>query len=214
MNPGVETIQSYFPNLTEKQLDQFTKLEELYADWNSKINVISRKDMDEFYIHHVLHSLGISKVMTFQPGTKILDIGTGGGFPGIPLAILFPDTHFHLVDSIGKKITVVKDVVKQLGLTNVEAQQARAEELVRKYDFVISRAVTRMNNFYPWVKNKIRKEDINEYPNGILYLKGGEVDEEMEELGKSYVVYHLEDYFKEEFFETKKVVYMPWEDKR
>lgn len=214
MNPGVETIQSYFPNLTEKQLDQFTKLEELYADWNSKINVISRKDMDQFYIHHVLHSLGISKVMMFQPGTKILDIGTGGGFPGIPLAILFPDTHFHLVDSIGKKITVVKDVVKQLGLTNVEAQQARAEELVRKYDFVVSRAVTRMINFYPWVKNKIRKEDINEYPNGILYLKGGEVDEEMEELGKSYVVYHLEDYFKEEFFETKKVVYMPWEDKR
>jgi 16S rRNA (guanine527-N7)-methyltransferase len=214
MNPGVETIQSYFPNITEKQVEQFTKLEELYYDWNSKINVISRKDMDQFYIHHVLHSLGISKVLQFQPGTKILDIGTGGGFPGIPLAILFPDTHFHLVDSIGKKITVVKDVVKQLNLTNVEAQQARAEELVRKYDFVVSRAVTRMINFYPWVKNKIRKEDINEYPNGILYLKGGEVDEEMEELGKSYVVYHLEDYFKEEFFETKKVVYMPWEDKR
>lgn len=214
MNPGVKIIQSYFPNLSEKQVEQFTKLEELYSDWNSKINVISRKDMDQFYIHHVLHSLGISKVMQFQPGTKILDIGTGGGFPGIPLAILFPDTHFHLVDSIGKKITVVKDVVKQLKLSNVEAQQARAEELVRKYDFVVSRAVTRMVNFYPWVKNKIRKEDINEYPNGILYLKGGEVDEEMEELGKSYVVYHLEDYFKEDFFETKKVVYMPWEDKR
>jgi len=214
MNPGVEIIQSYFPHLTEKQVEQFTKLEELYSDWNSKINVISRKDMDEFYIHHVLHSLGISKVMQFQPGTKVLDIGTGGGFPGIPLAILFPDTHFHLVDSIGKKITVVKDVVKRLNLTNVEAQQARAEELVRKYDFVVSRAVTRMINFYPWVKNKIRKEDINEYPNGILYLKGGEVDEELEELGKSYVVYHLEDYFKEDFFETKKVVYMPWEDKR
>ncbi|WP_296697993.1 16S rRNA (guanine(527)-N(7))-methyltransferase RsmG [Algoriphagus sp.] len=214
MNPGVEIIQSYFPNLSERQVEQFKKLEDLYSDWNSKINVISRKDMDQFYIHHVLHSLGISKVMQFQPGTKILDIGTGGGFPGIPLAILFPDTHFHLVDSIGKKITVVKDVVKQLKLTNVEAQQARAEELVRKYDFVVSRAVTRMINFYPWVKNKIRKEDINEYPNGILYLKGGEVDEEMEELGKSYVVYHLEDYFKEDFFETKKVVYMPWEDKR
>lgn len=214
MNPGVEIIQGYFPALTEKQVAQFSKLAELYSDWNSKINVISRKDMEQFYVHHVLHSLGISKVMQFQPGTKILDIGTGGGFPGIPLAILFPDCHFHLVDSIGKKITVVKDVAKQLKLTNVEAQQARAEELVRKYDFVVSRAVTRMANFYPWVKNKIRKEDINEYPNGILYLKGGDVDEEMEELGKSYVVYHLEDYFKEEFFETKKVVYMPWEDKR
>ena len=214
MNPGVEIIQGYFPALTEKQVEQFSKLAELYSDWNSKINVISRKDMEQFYVHHVLHSLGISKVMQFQPGTKILDIGTGGGFPGIPLAILFPDCHFHLVDSIGKKITVVKDVAKQLKLTNVEAQQARAEELVRKYDFVVSRAVTRMANFYPWVKNKIRKEDINEYPNGILYLKGGDVDEEMEELGKSYVVYHLEDYFKEDFFETKKVVYMPWEDKR
>jgi len=214
MNPGVEIIQGYFPALTEKQVEQFSKLAELYSDWNSKINVISRKDMEQFYVHHVLHSLGISKVMQFQPGTKILDIGTGGGFPGIPLAILFPDCHFHLVDSIGKKITVVKDVAKQLKLSNVEAQQARAEELVRKYDFVVSRAVTRMANFYPWVKNKIRKEDINEYPNGILYLKGGDVDEEMEELGKSYVVYHLEDYFKEDFFETKKVVYMPWEDKR
>lgn len=214
MNSGTQLIQAYFPNLTEDQIAKFDRLQELYEDWNSKINVISRKDMDQFYIHHVLHSLGISKVMNFQPGTKILDIGTGGGFPGIPLAILFPDTHFHLVDSIGKKITVVKDVAKQLKLTNVEAQQTRAEQLVRKYDFVISRAVTRMVNFYPWVKNKIRKEDFNEYPNGILYLKGGEVDEEMEELGKSYVVYHLEDYFKEEFFETKKVVYMPWEDKR
>lgn len=214
MNSGTQLIQSYFSDLTETQLEQFDRLQELYEDWNSKINVISRKDMERFYLHHVLHSLGIVKVMPFEPGSKILDIGTGGGFPGIPLAIMFPETHFHLVDSIGKKITVVKDVVKQLKLTNVEAQQARAEELVRKYDFVISRAVTRMANFYPWVKNKIRKEDINEYPNGILYLKGGEVDEEMEELGKSYVVYHLEDYFKEEFFETKKVIYMPWEDKR
>ncbi|SIN94115.1 16S rRNA (guanine(527)-N(7))-methyltransferase RsmG [Algoriphagus halophilus] len=214
MNPGVELIQAYFPELSEKQVEQFSRLGEIYSDWNSKINVISRKDMDQFYVRHVLHSLGISKVMAFQPGTKVLDIGTGGGFPGIPLAILFPDTHFHLVDSIGKKISVVKDVAKQLKLSNVEAQQTRAEQLVRKYDFVVSRAVTRMINFYPWVKNKIRKEDFNEYPNGILYLKGGDVDEELEELGKSYVVYHLEDYFKEDFFETKKVVYMPWEDKR
>ena len=214
MNPGTQLILSYFPDLTEKQIEQFDRLEELYQEWNSKINVISRKDMDQFYVHHVLHSLGIAKVMNFQPGTKILDIGTGGGFPGIPLAILFPDTHFHLVDSIGKKITVVKEVAKALKLGNVEAQQARAESLVRKYDFVISRAVTRMINFYPWVKGKIKREDFNEFQNGILYLKGGDVDEEMEELDKSYVTYHLSDYFKEDFFETKKVVYMPWEDKR
>ncbi len=214
MNPCTILINSYFPGLSELQIDQFSRLQELYQDWNSKINVISRKDMDEFYVHHVLHSLAIAKVMEFQSGTKVLDIGTGGGFPGIPLAILFPETQFHLVDSIGKKINVVKDVVKQLKLANVEAQQARAEELVRKYDFVISRAVTRMANFYPWVKNKIRKEDFNEFQNGILYLKGGEVDEEMEELDKSYVVYHLDDYFKEDFFKTKKVIYIPWEDKR
>ena len=207
-------IASYFPGLTAKQLQQLEQMEAIYQDWNAKINVISRKDMDQFYIHHVLHSLGIAKVIEFQPGTKVLDIGTGGGFPGIPLAILFPDTHFHLVDSIGKKITVVKEVAKALKLTNVEAQQARAEALVRKYDFVVSRAVTRMIQFYPWVKGKIKKEDINDYPNGILYLKGGDVDEEMEETGKSYVCYHLEDYFKEDFFETKKVIYMPWEDKR
>ena len=214
MNSGTHLILSYFPDLTEKQVEQFDRLQELYEDWNAKINVISRKDMDQFYVHHVLHSLGIAKVMNFQPGTKILDIGTGGGFPGIPLAILFPDTHFHLVDSIGKKITVVKEVAKALKLGNVEAQQARAESLVRKYDFVISRAVTRMINFYPWVKGKIKREDFNEFQNGILYLKGGDVDEEMEELDKSYVTYHLSDYFKEDFFETKKVVYMPWEDKR
>jgi 16S rRNA (guanine527-N7)-methyltransferase len=214
MNSATELILSYFPNLSETQITQFVRLQELYEDWNSKINVISRKDMDQFYVHHVLHSLGIAKVMAFQPDTKVLDIGTGGGFPGIPLAILFPDTHFHLVDSIGKKISVVKDVAKQLKLSNVEAQQARAEELVRKYDFVISRAVTQMVNFYPWVKGKIKKEDFNEFQNGILYLKGGDVDEEMEALDKSYVVYHLGDYFKEEFFQTKKVVYMPWEDKR
>jgi 16S rRNA (guanine527-N7)-methyltransferase len=214
MHTGTELIPHYFPGLSDTQLEQFARLGELYDDWNSKINVISRKDMEQFYVHHVLHSLGIAKVMEFQPETKVLDIGTGGGFPGIPLAILFPDTHFHLVDSIGKKISVVKDVVKQLKLTNVEAQKARAEELVRKYDFIISRAVTRMANFYPWVKNKIRTEDFNEFQNGILYLKGGEVDEEMEELDKSYVVYHLDDYFQEVYFETKKVIYLPWEDKR
>lgn len=211
----VELIFSYFPGLTETQQQQFVQLGELYTDWNSKINVISRKDMEHFYLHHVLHSLGIAKVVQFRPNTKILDIGTGGGFPGIPLAILFPEASFHLVDSIGKKITVVKDVVKTLKLQNVEPQQTRAEELNRQYHFVISRAVTQMANFYPWVKGKFRKEDIDpEFQNGIFYLKGGDVDEELEEMNVSYISYHLEDYFKEKFFETKKVVYIPYGGKR
>ncbi|KEO72773.1 16S rRNA (guanine(527)-N(7))-methyltransferase RsmG [Anditalea andensis] len=214
MSQAVDILFHYFPDLTEQQKQQFTKLGPLYEDWNSKINVISRKDMEHFYTKHVLHSLGIAKVMKFEPGTKILDIGTGGGFPGIPLAIMFPETHFHLVDSIGKKITVVKDVVKQLKLQNVEAQQTRAEDLVRKYDFIVSRAVTRFANMMPWVKGKFKKEDFNEFQNGMFFLKGGEVDEEMEERQVSYVSYHLEDYFKEDFFETKKVVYVPWEGKR
>ncbi|MBD8487906.1 16S rRNA (guanine(527)-N(7))-methyltransferase RsmG [Echinicola sp. CAU 1574] len=214
MNQELDLILKYFPDISDKQKEQFSALGELYRDWNQKINVISRKDMDAFYTHHVLHSLGIAKVMKFEPGTWVLDIGTGGGFPGIPLAIMFPETNFHLVDSIGKKITVVKDVAKTLKLSNVEGQQVRAESLLRKYDFVVSRAVTRMINFYPWVKGKFKKEDFNEFQNGILYLKGGEVDEEMEELDISYVTYHLEDYFKEEFFETKKVVYVPFEGKR
>lgn len=210
----MDLILKYFPDLTESQKEKFAKLGPLYADWNEKINVISRKDMEHFYEKHVLHSLGIAKVINFEPGTKILDIGTGGGFPGIPLAILFPETHFHLVDSIGKKITVVKDVAKQLKLSNVEAQQVRAEDLVRKYDFILSRAVTRFANILPWVKNKFKKEDFNELQNGLLLLKGGDVDEEMEEREVSYVSYHLDDYFQEEFFETKKVVYVPWEGKR
>lgn len=210
----MDIILKYFPDLTEDQKEKFSRLKPLYEEWNEKINVISRKDMEHFYERHVLHSLGIAKVMEFQPGSKVLDIGTGGGFPGIPLAIMFPDTHFHLVDSIGKKITVVKEVAKALKLSNVEAQQTRAEELVRKYDFVISRAVTRFANFYPWVKGKFRKEDFNEFPNGIFLLKGGDVDEEMEERQVSYVTYHLDDYFKEDFFDTKKVVYVPWEGKR
>lgn len=211
----VQLIFSYFPGLTETQQQQFAQLGELYTDWNSKINVISRKDMEHFYLHHVLHSLGIAKVVQFRPKTKILDIGTGGGFPGIPLAILFPEASFHLVDSIGKKITVVKDVVKTLKLQNVEPQQTRAEELNRQYHFVVSRAVTQMANFYPWVKGKFRKEDIDpEFQNGIFYLKGGDVDEELEEMNVSYISYHLEDYFKEKFFETKKVVYIPYEGKR
>lgn len=210
----MEILLKYFPELTDDQIEKFAKLGPLYEEWNEKINVISRKDMEHFYEKHVLHSLGIAKVMKFEAGTKVLDIGTGGGFPGIPLAIMFPEVHFHLVDSIGKKITVVKDVAKQLKLTNVEAQQARAESLVRKYDFVVSRAVTRFANFYPWVKGKFKKEDFNEFPNGIFLLKGGEVEEEMEEKLVSYVVYHLDDYYQEEFFDTKKVVYVPWEGKR
>lgn len=210
----MDIILKYFPDLTEKQVGQFSQLQDLYTDWNEKINVISRKDVDHFYERHVLHAMSIAKVMQFEPGTKVLDIGTGGGFPGIPLAILFPDTHFHLVDSIGKKISVVKDVVKKLKLSNVEAQQVRAESLVRKYDFIVSRAVTRFANFLPWVKGKFKKEDFNEFPNGIFLLKGGDIDEEMEEREVSYVTYHLDDYFTEEFFETKKIVFVPWEGKR
>ena len=215
MNPDHKLIQQYFPDLNALQMGQFERMGELYLDWNSKINVISRKDMDSFYVHHVLHSLGIAKTISFKPGTKILDIGTGGGFPGIPLAILFPEVQFHLVDSIGKKISVVKDVVKQLGLKNVEPQQVRAENLMsRKYHFIVSRAVTQMEKFYPWVKGRFRKEDVHdEFQNGILYLKGGDVDEELEALHLNYVCYHLEDYFREPFFETKKVVYIPFEGK-
>lgn len=210
-----ELIFSYLPDLSDTQRQQFQQLGDLYTDWNSKINVISRKDMEYFYLHHVLHSLGIAKVISFPAECKVLDIGTGGGFPGIPLAILFPETSFHLVDSIGKKITVVKDVVKTLKLQNVEAQQTRAEELNRKYHFIVSRAVTQMANFYPWVKGKFRKEDVDpEFQNGIFYLKGGDVDEELEELNLTYITYHLEDYFKEKFFDTKKVVYIPYEGRR
>lgn len=210
----MELIKTYFPELTEVQLEKFERLGSLYQEWNDKINVISRKDMEHFYERHVLHSLAIAKVMKFEPGTKILDIGTGGGFPGIPLAIMFPECHFHLVDSIGKKISVVKEVARALKLPNVEAQQARVETLVRKYDFVVSRAVTRFSNMLPWVKGKFRKEDFNEFPNGLFLLKGGDVDEEMEERDVSYVTYHIDDYFKSEFFETKKVVFVPWEGKR
>ncbi|SHM55279.1 16S rRNA (guanine527-N7)-methyltransferase [Cyclobacterium lianum] len=215
MHPDHSLIQKYFPNHTTQQIHQLEQLGALYQEWNSKINVISRKDMDSFYTHHVLHSLGIAKVIQFPAGSKILDIGTGGGFPGIPLAILFPEAQFHLVDSIGKKITVVKDVVRKLGLKNVEAQQERAENLNRKYHFIISRAVTQMEKFLPWVKGKFRKEDLHEdFQNGIFYLKGGEVDEELEALHLSYVPYFLDDYFSEDFFETKKVIYLPYEGKR
>ncbi|MDX1628702.1 MAG: 16S rRNA (guanine(527)-N(7))-methyltransferase RsmG [Fulvivirga sp.] len=202
-------ITQYFPKITEKQKSQFAQLYNIYADWNSKINVISRKDIEELYVRHVLHSLGIAKVIAFKPGTEVLDVGTGGGFPGIPLAILFPDARFHLVDSIGKKIKVVKEVAESLQLENVSAEQIRAEQLKTQYDFVVSRAVTRLKPFYQWVKYKIKPDSFNELPNGILYLKGGDLREELKEAKKKYTLYNLSDYFEEDFFETKKVVYVP-----
>lgn len=202
-------IFHYFPDLTEKQKKQFEQLGSLYKEWNDKINVVSRKDIDNIYTNHVLHSLGIAKVMPFKPGSEVLDVGTGGGFPGIPLAILFPETNFHLVDSIGKKITVVKEVAAALGLKNIRAEQIRAEEVKGKYDFIVSRAVTRMKEFYGWVNNKTKTDSKNDLDNGILYLKGGDLDEEMNELKCPYSIYNLSDHFKEEFFETKHVVYVP-----
>jgi len=203
-------ILKYFPDLTAAQSEQFGRLASLYREWNDKINVISRKDVDNLYCNHVLHSLGIAKVMSFRPAASVLDVGTGGGFPGIPLAILFPEAQFHLVDSIGKKITVVNEVSKSLGLKNVTGEKIRAEEIKNKqYDFVVSRAVTRMREFYGWVNKKIKKDSIHELDNGILYLKGGDLEEEMNELKKPYSIFSLSDYFEEEFFETKQVVYVP-----
>jgi 16S rRNA (guanine527-N7)-methyltransferase len=199
-------IEKYFPSLTVQQIQQFNSLPGLYEFWNNQINVISRKDIEQLFERHVLHSLGIAKVITFLPGEKILDVGTGGGFPGIPLAILFPDTHFHLVDSIGKKIKVVQEVSKALGLKNVTTTHQRAEEINDKFDFVISRAVTRLKEFYPWVKGKFNNQSKNVIPNGILYLKGGDLADEIKESGLKVKQYYLKDYFEEEFFETKQVV--------
>jgi 16S rRNA (guanine527-N7)-methyltransferase len=204
----LELIKEYFPDLTDDQYSKFELMESLYKDWNLKINVVSRKDIDEIYLRHVLHSLGIAKIQQFQPGTKILDVGTGGGFPGIPLAILFPETNFHLVDSIGKKMKVVNEVVEGLGLTNVKTTNARVEEVKGSYDFIVSRAVAAMPTFVHWTKGKIAKKSQHELKNGILYLKGGDLTEELQDYPKA-VVYKLSDYFKEVFFETKKVVYLP-----
>jgi len=207
--PGVEIIFHYFPSLSEKQKSQFRQLLPLYSEWNEKINVISRKDIDNLYVNHVLHSLGIARVLEFKPGSTILDVGTGGGFPGIPLAILFPEVQFHLVDSIGKKITVVNAVAQGLGLKNVKGEQKRAEELKGEYDFIISRAVTRLKEFHGWINKKVKKSSGHELPNGILYLKGGDLTEEIGELKKPTKEFDLSQYFSEEFFLTKKVVYVP-----
>lgn len=204
-----DLIFSYFPDLTDFQKDQFSRLLPLYQEWNAKINVISRKDIDNLYINHVLHSLGIAKLTPFNAGADILDVGTGGGFPGIPLAILFPQTKFHLVDSIGKKITVVKNVAEGIGLKNIHAEQIRAELVKGEYDFVVSRAVTRLKEFYGWVHRKVKKESRHSLYNGILYLKGGDLDEELADLKKSHQIFELHTVFREEFFETKKVVYIP-----
>ena len=201
-------ISQYFPELSLLQKGQIADLGPLYREWNEKINVISRKDIENIYINHVLHSLGIAKVISFKPGADVLDVGTGGGFPGIPLAILFPETHFHLVDSIGKKITVVKNISEALGLKNVKAEQVRGEDLKGKYDFIVSRAVTRMDEFYKWVRNKSKPHSRHALDNGILYLKGGKVEGELAALRKPYAVYLLSDYFAEPFFESKKVVFV------
>ena len=201
-------LLKYFPNLTEDQIQKFTLLESLYKDWNLKINVVSRKDIDELYLRHVLHSLGIGKIIRFKDGSKILDVGTGGGFPGIPLAILFPECSFHLVDSIVKKIKVVDEVVEGLGLTNVKSTHSRVEDINCQYDFIISRAVAAMPTFVHWVKGKIAKNQNHELKNGILYLKGGDLSEELQGY-KTTTIYNLSDYFEEDFYETKKIVHLP-----
>ena len=201
-----DIIFKYFPGLTPKQKRQYEQLPELYNYWNSQINVISRKDIDLLFERHVLHSLGIAKVISFLPGERVLDVGTGGGFPGIPLAIMFPETSFYLVDSIGKKIKVVNEVAKAIGLKNLKAEHIRAEQAEGKFDFVVSRAVTQLKEFYPWVKGKFNKESKNTLPNGILYLKGGDLQQEITESKLAVSQFYLKDYFSEEFFETKQVI--------
>ncbi|MBK9223526.1 MAG: 16S rRNA (guanine(527)-N(7))-methyltransferase RsmG [Flavobacterium sp.] len=204
----MEEILKYFPEITDLQKEQFQKLFDLYQDWNAKINVISRKDIDELYVRHVLHSLAIAKIQKFEAGTYVLDVGTGGGFPGIPLAILFPETRFYLIDVILKKINVVKAVAEALGLKNVKAEQIRAENVKGDFDFIVSRAVTNMPDFVSWTKDKIKKQNKHELKNGILYLKGGDLTEELASFPKA-TQYNITDFFDADFFETKKVVHLP-----
>ncbi len=204
----MDLIKKYFPGLSSDQISKFEKLGELYKEWNQKINVISRKDIDLLYERHILHSLAIAKVIQFKPQTTVLDIGTGGGFPGIPLAIFFPDTDFLLVDSIGKKIKVVEEVSSGAGLLNVKARQARAEQIPEKFDFVVSRAVTTLDEIGKWAKGKYLKGGFNDLDNGLLYLKGGDLTEELKNI-KSFQITDISKFFEEEFFDTKKVVYVP-----
>jgi 16S rRNA (guanine527-N7)-methyltransferase len=203
-----ELIFQYFPNLSQLQQNQFVQLEDLYKDWNQKINVVSRKDIDELYLRHVLHSLGIAKIQQFKSGATVLDVGTGGGFPGIPLALMFPQTQFTLVDAIGKKIKVVQDVVEGLQIDNVTAIHSRVEDIDAQFDFVVSRAVAAMPTFVRWVKGRIKKTSIHDRRNGIIYLKGGDLTEELKDYA-TVEIFPLSDYFKEDFFDTKKVVYLP-----
>ncbi len=209
----MKTILSQFPNLTEIQVLQFRKLQEIYVDWNAKINVISRKDIDELYTRHVLHSLGIAKIIEFRPGSRIMDVGTGGGFPGIPLAILHPEVDFYLIDVIAKKIKVVAEVAKALGLNNVKAEQKRAELVKQEFDFIVSRAVTNMPDFVKWVEDNVAKKQHHELANGILYLKGGDLTEELAAFPKA-TEYNLSDFFTDAFFKTKKVVHLPLKYKK
>lgn len=201
-------IQEYFPELTQTQLDQFAKLEQLYPEWNSKINVISRKDIENLGTRHILHSLAIAKVIQFKAGTSIMDVGTGGGFPGIPLAIFFPKVNFYLIDSIGKKITVVQEIANTLGLKNVRAEQKRAEKVKEQFDFIVSRAVTAFPRFFSLTHKAISSEQKNSLKNGIIYLKGGDFEEEIADFRDQIKLYNISDFFEDEFFETKKVIHM------
>lgn len=212
MTAGIELIQKYFPEFSSQQTQLFVRFAALYEEWNTKINLVSRKDLDNLYERHILHSLGIAKVISFRPGTEIMDLGTGGGFPGLPLAIFFPEVKFYLVDSIGKKIRALMEMIQSLGLTNAVAEQLRAEESAQKFDFVVNRAVAPLETLYYWTKNKFKQEDRNSLGNGLLCLKGGDLTEEIQALSRKCEIFELETFFKEEFFLTKKLVYVPVKD--